>query len=105
MRVLPVRVLYRMCYFFLLGEQAAASLKADLSKLTSSAAVEVEEELSTMTARRKELSSKNVRARASGPPLVEAYFDEINRGRGVVVVEVPTVCWDQDEPARSCIFA
>eukprot|EP00752_Nemacystus_decipiens_P005700 g5158.t1 len=49
-----------------LGEdaaEAAASLKADLAKLTSSAAVEVEEELSNMTARRKELSSKNVRDR------------------------------------------
>lgn len=43
------------------GQQAAASLKADLAKLTSSAATEVEEELSTMAARRKELSSKNVR--------------------------------------------
>lgn len=41
--------------------QAAAGLKSDLEKLTSSAAVGVEAELATMTARRKELSSKNVR--------------------------------------------
>lgn len=38
----------------------AANLKADLAKLTSSAAVEVEQELDNIAARRKELSSKNV---------------------------------------------
>lgn len=43
-----------------LREQAAAALKDDLEKLTSTAAMEVEEEVSSMTARRKELSSKNV---------------------------------------------
>lgn len=50
-----------VCLPLVVGEQAAASLKADLAKLTSSAATEVEEELSTMAARRKELASKNVR--------------------------------------------
>ncbi|CAB1099446.1 unnamed protein product [Ectocarpus sp. CCAP 1310/34] len=47
-----------------LGEdaaEAAASLKADLAKLSSSAAVEIEQELNDMGARRKELSKKNVR--------------------------------------------
>ena len=58
------------------GGQAAASLKADLTKLTSSAAVEVEEELSSMSARRKELSSKNVSGK--GPSFVPP--DEVTRG-------------------------
>lgn len=40
--------------------QAVAGLQADLAKLATSSAVGVEQELNTMTARRKELSSKNV---------------------------------------------
>lgn len=63
-----------VCVF---GEQAAAGLKADLAKLASSSAMEVEEELGNMTARRKELASKNVRARASSvPPAAKAPLDK-----------------------------
>lgn len=40
--------------------QAHAELEADLAKLTSSAAKEIETTLNEMTARRKELSAKNV---------------------------------------------